>query len=202
MSEIIDQYNRNNEKDQIKKEIYERKMSLIEKQKTKKIRKRISNYVEQIVSKERLVGLSPHPEFDIKSYKDVGYISLVTDEDGNTDIHYYGREEDEAFCSAIIDYELSINERIELRYRDLLKDDYCYRFLNDEKSDDDYPKKFYFAEFSLQDLKWCYGDNIPQEFLDFFVNYITEVIGPDFRYDIGENRIIRKDKHLVKKQKD
>ncbi len=195
MSELIDSYRDNREEDKYKKDFYNKRLSFNEKRKTKKIRERIKEYTEELKSKETMVGKGYFPEKEIKYYERTGYISLVKTDYDNIDVYYYGLDEDEAFYDAIIDYEMYLNMQIELHYRDALNEDYRYRFEDDQE---DYHGRFYSAELSLQDFKYHYKEYIPEQILLFFEKYIKEYIGKDYRYDISENRIVKRQKQKIK----
>ena len=200
MSKKIDSYHYCATEDNQKNQFYNRKQNIKEKKKTKKINNRVSEYIDELQGKEKIIGYDFHPYVALKYYEDTGYISLVNADRDIVDVYYYGNNEDEAYYNAIIDFEMALNQAIELKYRDTLNDDFSHRFLNGETSNDDYHGPFYFAELSLQDLKYHYKDQIPEYFLDYFNKYISEYVGEDYIYDIEVNRIVEKGKQKIKKK--
>ena len=159
-------------------------------EKTARLKERIEDYVKSLGQKEELKNQWNHIEFNIKYRSGVGYISSIMADRDIVDIYYYGSSEEKAYMNAIIDYESVMCQRYELKNRKKLNKDYSKRFLNGRVSDDDYHGPFFFAELALQDLRKYFGENIPQEFIDYYEKYLKRIEQKDYRYDYESNRLI------------
>lgn len=196
---IIDHYNYSLKKCEEKKAFYEDyQYTEEEKRKANHLHERIVEFIKAVGDEEELKNPFNHIELYIKYRSDIGYISSVNVDRDIVDIYYYGNKEEESFYNAIIDYEAYMQQSFEFLHREELKKDYCRRFLNGIVSEDDYHGPFFFAELALQDLRKCYGDNIPQYFIDYYEDYIKSIEGIEYKYDFNSNSlIIEKPKRIV-----
>ena len=210
-AKIIDQYNycstTNNRTNLYKKDTYTDNELL----KTFAIRNRLLNFIQVVEHSIGPIPLLESPE--IYDYIDrdpylgifylegLGYISKGNYDRDIVDVFLYGESEDEAFKTAIYEYVMNESHNYELWNRKELNEEFSNRFLNGEVNEDDYQGPFFFAEHSLQLLRNFYGNNIPEEFINEFENYVKEVSNLDVEFSYETNRFETKDNNKERRRK-
>ena len=194
----IDSYHYSKSYDRDKMYYYENhKYTDDEIEKTESLKEKILEFEKKVRGNDKLPVSRYCPESHIVYFEDKGYISFVNGDRDVVDIYYYGRTENEALISALINYELTYNIDIELQNRKELNKEYRKRFPNTEISEEDeYHGPFFFSELSLKDFRKYYGDDIPARLIKYYENHLSEVDGIDYQYDIETNEFILKDKRL------
>lgn len=210
-AKIIDTYNycssTNNRTNLYKKDTYTDDELL----KTFAIRNRLLNFIQVV---EHSIGPIPLLEYqDIYDYIDkdpylgifylegLGYISKGNYDRDIVDVYLYGKSEEEAFRTAITEYVMHESMQYELWNREQVNKEFSNRFLNGEVNEDDYHGPFFFAEHSLQLLRNFYGNNIPEEFIKEFENYVKEVSNLDVEFSYETNRFEIKEKNKERRRK-
>jgi hypothetical protein len=207
-AKIIDTYNycssTNNRTNLYKKDVYTDNELL----KTYAIRGRLLNFIQVVENSFEPIPLLESTEIydyiDRDAYlgifylEGIGYISKGNYDRDIVDVYYYGKSEEEAFKTAIYEYVMHESHYFELWNREELNKDFSNRFLNGEVNEDDYHGPFFFAEHSLQLLRNFYGNNIPEEFINEFEEYVKEVSKLDVKFNYETNRFEQKGKILEK----
>lgn len=197
-AKIIDTYNycssTNNRTNLYKKDVYTDNELL----KTYAIRGRLLNFIQVV---EHSLGPIPLLEStEIYDYIDrdaylgifylegIGYISKGNYDRDIVDVYFFGKSEEEAFKTAIYEYVMHESHYYELWNREELNKDFSNRFLNGEVNEDDYHGPFFFAEHSLQLLRRFYGNNIPEEFIEKFEEYVKDITQMNVKFSYETNR--------------
>ena len=168
---------------------------------TKDEQEKIDSLREKILEFEKIVRGNDTlpvsifcPESHIVYFEDKGYISFVNSDKDIVDIYYYGRTENEALISALINYELTYNIDIELQNREELIKEYKKRFPNRNEEDEEYDGSFFSSELSLKDFRKYYGDQIPSRLVKYYEDSISRTDGIEYQYDYDTDGFILKDK--------
>ena len=211
-AKIIDTYNycssTNNRTNLYKKDVYTDNELL----KTYAIRGRLLNFIQVV---EHSLGPIPllesteiydyidrNPYLGIFYLEGIGYISKGNYDRDIVDVYLYGESEEEAFKTAIYEYVMNESHYYELWNREELNKDFSNRFLNGNLSEDDYHGPFFFAEHSLQLLRNFYGNNIPEELIKEFEEYVKEVEKMDVKFSYETNRFESIEKNKERRRKD
>lgn len=193
-SYCIDSYHYSNILD-VKKEKYYRRRAVTEEEKIKseEFTKLMEDYVIKTTG-EKYLSFFHHrsQEGKIKYMEDLGYVAVVNYDRDIVDVYGYGKTIEEAFRRATLDYEFFFCENYEWSHREKLNKQYSERFLNGEYKENDYHGPFFFAELALQHFRKYYGDNIPEEIINYYNNYLKEVHEGDFEYDYESNCLVKK----------
>ena len=191
-AKILETYHYCSEKDKEIKEYYEsHNYTDNEKQKAESLKKRLFEFIKIVRENDNIQNFEYYPESNIHYFEDIGYIALVNTDRDIVDVYFYGRTENEAFLNAIIDYELSYNINVEKNNRKKLNEDYSKRFLNNVTSDNDYHGPFFFAELSLKDFKKYYGENIPEDIINYYELHLLNIEREKFKYDYDSNSLVK-----------
>ena len=172
-----------------------------EKQKTEEFMKKMEDFVIR-TSGEKSLDFFRNicPEGQIQYRQEFGYITIGNYDRDEISIHGYGKTIEEAFLNATLDFEFYISENYEWSHRQVLNKQYSDRFLNGDYSKNDYHGPFFFAELALQDFRKYYGDNIPEEIVEYYEIHLAEVGEGNFKYDYETNRLIKvNEKEKIKK---
>ena len=200
--EIIDTYHYCQKSDKDKMNYYQNyEFTKEEKEKALSLRNRLIKFEAKVRGKcniKELLMDPYHPEWQIEYFEDIGYIAFVNADRDRVDVYYYGKTEDEAFINATVSHELVVSEEYEFFHREKLNLDYSKRFLNGEVTENDYHGPFFFSELALQDFKKYYGDNIPEMLIENYENHVNGIYKENFKYDIAENRFVKKEKVMQK----
>lgn len=191
--EYIDGYNYCSDKE--KEQFYRNhEYTPIEKKKTEEFRAKMDDFVIKTSGEDDLRYFHKWCAVGEMVYREeFGYVTITNADRDIVLIYGYGKTIEEAFIKATIDYELELSGNIECFNRQRLKKEYNERFLNGEFKEEKYRGPFFFAELSLQDFRKYYGDNIPDEILDYFINYLKEVFGENYKYDYETNKLVEGD---------
>ena len=192
----IDSFNYCVVQDEEKEKFYRRHTyTELEKQKTKELMARMEDFVLKTGGEDGLRTFHFSTEGGIHYREGLGYISVVAPDGdrGNVYVYSYGETLEEAFFPAIMDYEFYVSENYELYNRKRLNQQFCERF-GGTYSEQDYHGPFFFAELALRDFRKYYGDNIPEEVIHHYEEYLKEVHEGDYQYDYETNGFIQREK--------
>ena len=193
------------EQDDIKK-IYNRKdYTKEELEKTKEIRTKIIDFIKMVNNEEnnKIEYINPNIIYDyvtfdvftgIQYLEGVGYISKVNTDYDIVNVYKYGDTFDEAFKTAIIEYAFEEGMSFYSQNSILLEQDYIDRFQDVVEEDDDYHGTFYFAEKGIQILRQYYKDNMPEDIIKYFEDYLKIISKTPAKYDYETNSFIRIEK--------
>ena len=189
---IIDKYHYCSEKNQ-KKEKYYRKYKLTkeEQQKTDEFHKKMYDYVIKTNGENGLLYYYDELEGSIEYREELGYISVGNFDRDEVTVFGYGKTIDEAFKNAIINYEFHVYTDYELHNRQQLNKQYSERFLDGNYSSNDYHGPFFWSELALKDFRKYFGDNIPEEIIQNYENYLMKVENESFKYDYETNSLVK-----------
>ena len=194
----IDSYNYCQPSDRDKMNYYQNhKFTEEEKEKALSLRNRLIKFEVKVRGNCHIKDLlldPGHPEWQIEYFEDIGYISFVNADRDRVDVYYYGKTEDEVFINATVAHELVVSEDYEFYNREELNLEYSKRFLDGSVSEYDYNGPFFFSELALQDFKKYYGYAIPEIIVQNYENHVNDIYKENYKYDINENRFIKKDK--------
>ena len=210
-AKIIDTYNycstTNNRTNLYKKDVYTEDELI----KTYTIRNRLLNFIQVV---EKSIGpvtllesaeiydyIDKDPYLGIFYLDGIGYISKANYDRDIVDVFFYGVTEEEAFKTAVYEYVMNKSCNYELWNREAVNKDFSNRFLNGETHEDDYFGPFIFAEHSLQLLRNFYGNNIPEEFIKKFEEYVKDVEQMDVKFSYETNRFELKNKNKERRRK-
>ena len=197
--QIIDEYNYCSTKNNKTKVYQKDNYSEEEKEKTRKIRKDILDFIRVIISKsdyhdsmlesDKVYEFVCYETYDGIHYNDTyGYISKGNYDRDIVHVYFYGNTHEEAFKTAVYEIIMDLSHNFELWHREELTKDFCNRFKDGIMEEDEYHGPFIFAEHSLQLLAKYYGENIPKEFLDEFNAYIDHHEDLDLEFNFETNR--------------
>ena len=172
--------------------------------KTIEIRKGILNFIkivnndrnlkcEYLESNEFYEKIDANPYYGIYYLEGYGYLTNANYDRDDMNIYYFGNTYDEAFKTAIYGYVMDEGQYYELMNRKELNQDFSNRFKDGSVTKDDYYGPFFFAEYSLQLLRKYYGDNIPEEFIQEFEEYVKRVEHMNVKYDYETNRFEKRE---------
>ena len=182
--------------------------------KTKEIRKAILEFIKIVLEDENYSNelLETDTVYDYVTDLDAYYIIHYLDEfgyisKGNYDrdlvqVYHYGDTFEEAFRSATYEFVMNESQFYEAWNRKELNQEFSNRFKNGLVEEDDYYGPFFFAEHSLQLLRKYYCDNIPEDIIKEFEEYVKRVEKMDVKFSYETNRFERKElgKTLSKKR--
>ncbi len=179
------------------RETYLHYLSVITKdEKSSQIGYKLEDYVMKVHGDDKAVlrTFAFNPISHMCYSEEYGYFALdIVDRDFY--IYIYGNTKTEAFYNAIIDFEFDICKDIELLNRKKLNYEYSKRFLSRESNEDDYHGPFFFAELSLQFIRKYYGDNIPEDIINYYTLLVSEYTDMNLEYDYGKNCFIKSSKN-------
>ena len=185
----IDSYHYN---DDLEKDIFYRKhtFTTIEKAKTFVLINKLRDFVIKTQGQKGLKHFYDCKEGNIFYIDDIGYISLANYNRDEMFVFGYGSTVDEAFIPAVMDYEFNVCEHYEWAHREELNKEYSKRFLNGKCSNNDYHGPFFYAELALKDFRKYYGNNIPENIIDYYERYLKDVGEGTCKYDYDSNKFI------------
>ena len=187
--------------DELKEKYYrEHETTTIEKHKTEEFMNKMRDFIIRTHGEDALGSLNMCPEGNIHFREEFGYITIGNYDRDEVTVAGYGKTIEEAFLNALIDYEFYECECYEWSHRQELNMQYSERFLNGDYSKKDYHGPFFFAELALQDFRKYFGDNIPEEIVEYYEIHLAEVGEGNFKYDYETNRLIKvNEKEKIKK---
>lgn len=197
----IDSYHYCSNKDKEKEKYYrEHKLTEKEQQKTEEFMNKMRDFIIRTHGEDALGSLNICPEGNIHFREEFGYITIGNYDRDEVTVDGYGKTIEEAFLNALIDYEFYECECYEWSHRQELNMQYSERFLDGNYSEDDYHGPFFFAELALQDFRKYFGDNIPEEIIKYYENYLMEVENESFKYDHETNSLVKAGLSLKKRK--
>lgn len=198
---VIDMYHYCSDKDKEKEKYYrEHKLTEEEQQKTDEFHKKMEDYVIKTNGENGLTYYRYEPEGSIEYREELGYISVGNFDRDEVTVFSYGKNIEEAFLNATINFEFHVYSDYELHNRQNLNKQYSERFLDGNYSEDDYHGPFFWSEFALQDFRKYYGDAIPVNIIHFYEKYLMEVENESFKYDHETNSLVKAGLSLKKKK--
>lgn len=198
---VIDRYHYCSDKDKEKEKYYrEHKLTEEEQQKTDEFHKKMKDYVIKTNGENGLTYYRYEPEGSIEYREELGYISVGNFDRDEVTIFSYGKNIEEAFLNATINFEFHVYSDYELHNRQNLNKQYSERFLDGNYSEDDYHGPFFWSEFALQDFRKYYGDAIPVNIIHLYEKYLMEVENESFKYDHETNSLVKAGLSLKKKK--
>lgn len=198
---VIDRYRYCSDKDKEKEKYYrEHKLTEEEQQKTDEFYKKMEDYVIKTNGENGLTYYRYEPEGSIEYREELGYISVGNFDRDEVTVFSYGKNIEEAFLNATINFEFHVYSDYELHNRQNLNKQYSARFLDGNYSEDDYHGPFFWSEFALQDFRKYYGDAIPVNIIHFYEKYLMEVENESFKYDHETNSLVKAGLSLKKKK--
>ena len=157
---------------------------------------------EYLESNEFYERIDANPYYGIYYLEGYGYLTNANYDRDDMDIYYFGNTYDEAFKTAIYEYVMDEGQYYELMNRKELNQDFSNRFKDGNVTEDDYYGPFFFAEYSLQLLRNFYGNNIPEELIKEFEEYVKEVEKMDVKFSYETNRFESIEKNKERRRKD
>lgn len=189
----IDVYHYSNKDDAKKEEFYRHHiLTEEEKIKTEEIMKKLDEFIIKTDGEKSLEYFHNTKEGKIHYRNDLGYITTANYDRDEVIVFGYGKTFEEAFFTALVEYEFDITQSYELHNRQMLNKQFSERFLDGNYSKEDYHGPFFFAELALQDFRKYYGDNIPEELINDYEEYLKSVELEDYQYDYETNRLVKK----------
>ena len=162
-----------------------------ESKKTNELMNKLDDYIVKTRGENGLKKFHCSDEGKIKYINPYGYISVTNHDRDEVNVYGYGNTVEEVFIPILMDYEFWISEGYEWSHRQELNKKFSERFLNGEYSENDYHGPFFFAELALQDFRQYYGDNLPQEIISKYENYLKEVGEGNYKYDFEANCFVK-----------
>ena len=191
----IDKYNYCNMKDKKKDEFYMKHILTKEEEiKTEKFMRKLEDFIIKTEGKDSIIPFNKTAKNKIQYRDGLGYITIDNPDRDEVYIYSYGKTIEEAFSNALIDYEFYICQKYEVNNRQKLNKQFSERFLNGNYSEDDYYGPFFFAELALQQFRKYYGDNIPEEIIEYYENYLKSIYSIDYKYDYKTNSLVKNSK--------
>ena len=175
----IDCYNINKEKE---KDNYYRNNDYTEKEKeyTTLLREKLDDYTSVVG------GKSINSFLETRFFNDLGFISTIKVSDDVVNVFFCGNTVEEAFLNIILTYEVVKAVEFEYWYRDIYEEEYYKRSGNDN-----YYNAIIYAELPLQSLKKYYKDNLPEELVSMFENFVNNSTGHTYKFDFDKNHFVR-----------
>lgn len=192
-SYYVDSYNYCNEEDAKKAKFYSYHVSTEEEKiKTEELMKKLEEFIIKTEGNDALKFFHSCTEGKIRYRDGIGYISIVNPDRDYVIIYGYGKTVEEAFLSATIDYEFYVCERCAWANRLELYKLFSERFLDGNYSRKDYYVLFFSAELALQEFRKYYGDNMPEEIINYYENRLQKDGFGDYKYDYDTNRLVKR----------
>lgn len=158
--------------------------------KTKELQDKFAEFFKNVHNLDMKEDCSTEGLRLIKYRNDLGYV-LVYHVDRYCDVYSYGNNIEEAFNNALIDYEtINVCRYVQFNEKEL-KDLFVKRF-----PDVKYNQSVFITEFSLNDFRKYYGDNIPEDIINFYDNYLKRVTqdiyksSESFKYDYETSSLV------------
>ena len=204
-SNVIDEFNYcssdNNRTNLYTKDNYTKE----EIEKTREIRKSLLEFIKIVSEDEnyrnellesdtvydRVTDLDAY--YIIHYLENFGYISKGNYDRDLVQVYHYGDTFEEAFRSAIYEFVMNESQFFEAWNREDLNKDFSNRFKDGLVEEDDYYGPFFFAEHSLQLLRKYYGDNIPEDIIKEFEEYVKRFEKMDVIFSYETNRFEKKE---------
>jgi hypothetical protein len=202
--QIIDQYNYCSTTNNKTKVYHKEKYSEEEMNKTREIKKNILDFIRIVIDKpdyhNRLLESDNIHErvcydtFEGIHYNDTyGYISKGNYDRDIVDVYFYGNTHEEAFKTAAYEIVMDLSHNYELWHREELTKDFYDRFIEGVYDEENHHCPFSFAEHSLQLLRKYYSDNIPEDIIKEFEDYIKSVEKMDVIFSYETNRFEKRE---------
>ena len=189
---IIDSYHYCYPLDDEKKAFYKKHENTEEEnEKTESFNKKLDEFIAITEGEDEVEHFHNIMEGSIYFREGIGYITDINPDRDDVDIYYYGDTEELAFINACAEYELNTGRDYEWLNRQQLADDFARRF-PDDANENRYYGLFFAAEWALKQYQIYYGENIPE----IIKTYFERFLGDKFRYDYGQNCVIKREKNL------
>ena len=201
---FIDSYNYCNESDAEKEKFYREHIPTEnEKVKTQELMLKLDDFVIKTSGEEELKYFHHYEYGNIQYIDGLGYVSITNYDRDEINVYGYGMTVEEVFIPILVDYEFYICENYEWSHRQELNKQFSDRFLGGVYSEKDYHGPFFFAELALQEFRKYYGDNIPEEIINYYEDYLKEVLGCSYKYDYETNSLVpnKEDEKVLSKNK-
>ena len=145
-----------------------KKVSLMEQEKLSSMRSLIRDFTQKVYDEN--TNVFTYNKCRLGYLQDYGYYLLANGDRGFYYIENFGLDENLAFKNIIIELLLGLAIDYEMYNRTTLYEDFAQRFafLNIE-----YGSDIYFAEYCLRMLNKYYDNNIPQDIICYFENYLN-----------------------------
>ena len=188
MTKLFDCYRYKAEEDQEKKVFYENhKPTKEEIKKTKELKQKLIDFIMKTGKMSDLDQCKNLVELNIHYFDGIGYLAAHNSDKDIVDVYMYGKEANEAFMNAAVDFEFYVNGDYERSHREQLNESYRRRFMDPEDTTEGYHAPFFFAELALQDFRKYYGDEIPREIIRYYEIYASKIEMTELKYDYETN---------------
>lgn len=162
-----------------------------EKEKTESLRKRLNNYTLTVRGDEFSTA-NDAISYDSKYLEGVGYVTTILYDNDRVVVWYDGETEEEAFQAIITTYEIFRTRIHEWWFRDIYVENYKEIY-----PDEEYNLSIVYASLPLQSLKKYYGDELDEDLVKMFEDFVKLTTGQSYKYDFENNCFVKvKEKNL------